>query len=276
MDSFFPRLAHFPPSWEVLSAFATIFSNGDSLAHYIRHVRLGGRLTRTSSSFPSQDLVGGLLRGARKLTVRKPRVGTEKAQVLTLVKYLVSNGSLEMARFIVVARAFLCRVADELGPLQVDGRAGLSESDTRWHSQVIFSASAVTIRLRTRKNAPEGAELVRSCECSGRPHLLCGFCSLSAQIKSRTLLPQGRIWPFSPAQGLVLLKSACKHLDIIISGWQVFRRGAARDMLNSGCTIAQILSAGGWRSGAFLRYLTRRDVDQRSALELALVESSSD
>ena len=72
------------------------------------------------------------------------------------------------------------------------------------------------------------------------------------------------------------MKRACTELAIPISGWQAFRRGAARDMMNSGCTLAQILGAGGWRSGAFLRYLTRRDIDQRSALELALVENDSD
>jgi hypothetical protein len=276
MDDFFSRSAHFPPTWECLSGYGSIFANGDSLGHYVRHVRLGARLCRVSNLFPAQDLVSGLLRGSRKLTVRKPRIGLDGKQTSLVVKNLLGNGLVELARFVVLARAFLCRVADELAPLQLDGRSGLAPGDTRWHSQIIFAANSVTVRLKSRKNAPEGAELVRSCECKGSPRLLCGFCSLQAQVKSQDWRPGQRLWHFSAAQGLVQVKLACAELAIPISGWQAFRRGAARDMMNSGCTLAQILGAGGWRSGAFLRYLTRRDIDQRSALELALVESDSD
>ncbi len=59
-------------------------------------------------------------------------------------------------------------------------------------------------------------------------------------------------------------------------GWHSFRRGMARDMLNSGCTLATILDAGGWRSSAFLKYLSRRDVDARVAYKLAELHSNSE
>jgi hypothetical protein len=50
----------------------------------------------------------------------------------------------------------------------------------------------------------------------------------------------------------------------------------ASDLLNSGGSLSQILYAGGWRSGAFLRYLARRDVDARASLEATAAASESD
>ena len=50
----------------------------------------------------------------------------------------------------------------------------------------------------------------------------------------------------------------------------------ARDMLDGGSTLSQILVAGGWKSSAFLRYLIKHDVDAREAAEFALAESDSD
>ena len=47
-------------------------------------------------------------------------------------------------------------------------------------------------------------------------------------------------------------------------------------MLPRGDPLAEILLAGGWRSGAFLRYLTRSDLDQRVALEFAIQASDDE
>jgi len=50
----------------------------------------------------------------------------------------------------------------------------------------------------------------------------------------------------------------------------------AQDMLSRGDPLAEILLAGGWKSGAFLRYLSRRDLDERVALEYAMGESGDE
>ena len=88
--------------------------------------------------------------------------------------------------------------------------------------------------------------------------------------------PSDRIWTVSSASALAKVRAACLALGLPRVGWHSFRRGAARDMLNRGCTLAQILDAGGWRSAAFLRYLSRRDIDARVALELSELHSGSD
>jgi hypothetical protein len=199
-------------------------------------------------------------------------------EVAKLVFHLVHEHLLWEARMCIIARCFLLRVADELFPLQTDGREGLDPADTRWHSQINFEPQAVTIVLRTRKNAPEGAVLRRTCSCALRPRLLCGVCALRAQVQSaeqRGIGPRTAIFgPCKAAQSLLIVRAACELLGLPRPGWHSFRRGMARDMLNAGCSLAQILDAGGWRSAAFLRYLSRRDIDARVALELAELQDS--
>ena len=103
--------------------------------------------------------------------------------------------------------------------------------------------------------------------------VLCGVCSLVAQLRQRRddgASPAEPVFPGVegyPAQALARLRRRCAALGFLC-GWHAFRRGMASDMLNSGSTIAQILMAGGWRSAAFLRYLTRRDVDERALHEV--------
>ena len=58
--------------------------------------------------------------------------------------------------------------------------------------------------------------------------------------------------------------------------WHAFRRGMAQDMLARGDPLAEILLAGGWRSGGFLRYLSRQDLDRRVALEFAMAGSGDE
>ena len=50
----------------------------------------------------------------------------------------------------------------------------------------------------------------------------------------------------------------------------------AEDMLSRGDPLAEILLAGGWRSGAFLAYVTRHSLDARVALDFAYALSDGE
>ena len=54
-----------------------------------------------------------------------------------------------------------------------------------------------------------------------------------------------------------------------------FRRGHAQDLLDSGASLAEMLSAGQWRSPAFLRYIAEETLE-RDAIVQAHLEESSD
>ncbi len=271
------RFPQFPVSVDHICSFASIFSNADTLKAYIGHVRLASRLLRCP--FASHATIDGLMRGVKKVTVHQPKEALVLKDVRRLVDHLLSEGHAEEARLCIIARCWLFRVTNELIPLQIDGRSNLAPSDSRWHSQLVFGASSITVSLRTRKNAPDGAVMTRTCLCKDRPRLMCGVCALRAQAESHTRSRLGetaRLFRASSASALAIIRSSCLALGLPRVGWHSFRRGAARDMLNAGCSLAQILEAGGWRSAAFLRYLSRRDIDARVALELAEVASGSD
>ena len=82
---------------------------------------------------------------------------------------------------------------------------------------------------------------------------------------------------FSSKPGrLATLKRRAAQLGLEVSGWHAFRRGAAEDLVRSGCPIGFILKAGGWKSGAFLRYISAEALDTRAVTEAFLSHSDSD
>ena len=52
-------------------------------------------------------------------------------------------------------------------------------------------------------------------------------------------------------------------------GTHDFRRGHAEDMRIAGCTLADILAAGQWKSSAFLKYLNEAELDRDLAFAVA-------
>ena len=58
--------------------------------------------------------------------------------------------------------------------------------------------------------------------------------------------------------------------------WHAIRRGMAEEMLARGDPLAEILLAGGWRSGAFLKYVSRHSLDTRVALDFAYAVSDGE
>ena len=84
------------------------------------------------------------------------------------------------------------------------------------------------------------------------------------------------IWPFSASEAQRKFRVCCDEIGLSWPGWHALRRGVASDMLDKGCTLSHVLRAGGWRSGAFLAYLSCSSLDRREAVEFALNDSDSD
>ena len=72
------------------------------------------------------------------------------------------------------------------------------------------------------------------------------------------------------------LASFAAGLGFERSGWHAFRRGMASDLIATGTPLAQVLTAGGWRSSAFLRYVSRGEADEAAACQGALAASDPD
>ena len=101
---------------------------------------------------------------------------------------------------------------------------------------------------------------------------------VSEIVSGSRLSQEAPIFGGKPAfkQYLEILRPTCQVLGLPTISWHSFRRGSAADMLKHGCTVAQIMKAGGWKSCAFIRYLDKWDVDDRANLELALAASATE
>ncbi len=178
----------------------------------------------------------------------------------------------------VLARVFLFRVKNELMGMQLRGQSTARPGSIDWHSEVEFHQSKLVIHLRSRKNAPEGATLVRRCSCKDGPDVMCPLHALlGQQADMPTACERSRpVWDFTWSEVDKFLRRAVLVLKLGPARWHAFRRGMAQDLLDSGSTLSYILRAGGWRSGAFLRYLTGSSLDDREALEFTVNDSDSD
>ena len=253
----FPHRPHFPVTVEALEAYSAYFLNSDTFSAYLSHLRFGARMMKDDSLVPPAKALAGLLRGLKKATVHRPKPTLTTSETEALITSLTQSDDprcLEVARLVAVGRSFLGRMQNEIFPLQASGKAGVYRTG-EWHSQVDLTPASATIVLRSRKNAPEGASIERTCRC--KPHrrsILSGVCSLRAQILSDPRRPwNGRVFTLEPAVALRLLHEHCRALGLPLITWHALRRSGARDLLASGSTLAQVLFAGGWRSAAFLR-----------------------
>ena len=279
MRAHWPLLPQFPAPHQCLLGFSAFFANGDSLAKYIQHIGLASRLHGVDDSSHSR-LREGLVRGARKYRAPDQRPVLRQPQALDIIRRAVDAGDVQVARIYTITRHYMLRARAELFPLQADGLLHQDPKSCSWHSRVRLRLNVAAIELRRRKNAELGDVITRCCLCRSSSPLLCGPCALRAQIsRSRRL----RLAPDAPLFSQDVLHRASERLRAEASrfgwrslGWHAFRRGMASDLLNSGGSLSQILYAGGWRSGAFLRYVARRDVDARASLEAAAAASESD
>ena len=167
---------------EMLAAYSQQFRNPDTLREYVGHLRLFLRILHREPCIPSSAWQQ-LMRGARKDKQRSNMPRLRHQQVLALVQVALDKGWDDMARLFVVARGFLFRVAYELLPLQAGSFTESEQDATLWHSTVKINKRDVTVTLRTRKNAPNGAVLLRKCCCARKLEVMCCACSLAMQLQ---------------------------------------------------------------------------------------------
>ena len=118
--------------------------------------------------------------------------------------------------------------------------------------------------------------------------MLCGRCS-SCQFTC----PVHVLWPYfekfgvgdmpfrdiTPAQALAKLRYMLVKLEFEEAAAyrsHDLRRGRAKDIQRNGGTLYEILSAGEWRSPAFLDYLDLQELELDAVVEAHLAESSSE
>ena len=96
----------------------------------------------------------------------------------------------------------------------------------------------------------------------------------TAVLRGRRLWPVD-VWPsgFSSHRALVALRSVLGLLDVEAAKqatFKCFRAGHATEMAAQGYSLASILEAGSWKSGAFARYIDEDVADNVQVVRMAM------
>jgi len=217
-SSFYQKAPSFPALLSTLDHFSAFFLNSDTFSAYVSHLRFGARLRNQITLVPPAEELKVLLRGMRKATIHRPKPVLTASQILLLVNSLAASNEIEVARLVIVGRSFMGRMQSEIFPLQRDGQASADDS---WHSVIINKGPLCTLKLGSRKNAPHGATIERSCHCTAtRPQPLCGVSCLRGQmVTARDRPPTARLFTLSAVAALKVVHRHCLLLGLPLITW---------------------------------------------------------
>jgi hypothetical protein len=197
--------------------------------------------------------------------------------LLKLMRAAADEGDLQCAMFYNSAYILMARVQSELLPITFGGST--IDDGKRCSAAVVAQCNTTEFRvhLRRRKNARLGATIRRLCTC----------CTHPTTCPTHTLAPWYKTFdvderPFGNLTAGIAVRKLRRHLAAIgVSDAErytlhAFRRGAAQDLAAGGCTIVQLLRAGGWRSKACFQYLDQADLNMIAAAAYMANESDSD
>ena len=254
-----------PPSREILDAYAFFFKHGPSLSRYLSHIRSALRLLEAPVGVLAET--AGMIRGAMKLSggsIRfKPRANAEQTRALVNCARK-DFGRSDIADSWIVARHFCLRYGAEVVPMQTAG------THSAVHVAEEKDVPVVTLTLFRRKMHHSPVTVVRRCICKLQGRTLCGACVLGNRVGNIRLFPH-----VSYTEGLAYLKAAAMQLKLERAsewGTHAFRRGWANEALKAGGATALFYS-GGWRGVAAFSYV---EAKARGTVEAAewLVEFS--
>lgn len=180
-----------PAEESTVKRFVTIFRCPESAAKYVIAIRWAHTFVGVSNEVWDTASLRQVVQGAIKLRqspVRKA-VAIRWPLLRQLVVHASSRSLLEQACAYVLAANFMFRVPSELLPLCFDNPDS--------HSQVREVRSsgtiALEIRLKHRKNRPQGSVLVRACRCPGDP-VVCPVHSLARLVDAQRRSRRGKVF----------------------------------------------------------------------------------
>ena len=237
--------------------YVGLFRNADSAAQYIKAVRWMYTYLNCEISWDSPKLKQSL-RGGHKLqkaiNASKPRPAIRWALLARMVDHAWGRGMFAFAAAYVVAANFLLRCRSELVDMKFD--------------QLSFNTNVqpatVTLVLHSRKNMPHGASLTRKCICHSHPKL-CPVHIFSRLATAARRSMVGKVFGFTYSSFQNTMRGHLSDLNVEHHqeySTKAFRRGTAQEMVATGSSLAEVLSAGQWRSAAFLLYLRQADIEE--------------
>ena len=266
-----------PRSVQDALLWGAIFKNSGTAANYLSFVKWACTLEGLDITWYGPR-VSMLLKGFKKVALQDVAQKLETRLLMTeTLMHEVNTVAESLEGFLFPAMSslswsLLSRVQSEILPLELGSPADLEVLPMGRHSAVVISPDerSVAIRLRRRKNKPQGSVLVRKCICTrSATSLICPVHMLVAHVKGMHIEPGQKLFPgVTPA---IALRMYHRFLTLVGQPkakkytFKSFRAGKASAMAGEGFTLGQILEAGEWRSRAVFNYL---DVDAIDAAEV--------
>ena len=265
-----------PPQAATLAAWAALFRCEGTFGNYIGYLRTGCMLLGHSVDTFNDPLVKRARRAIKSrgdFVARPKQFLGQRELCMLLAKPAVESRQQSLAMLWLFAYVFLARVPSEALPV---ARVQYERDARKRHSAIIVHEDRIVLHLARRKNKPRGSTLTRTCWCRTCA-AACPVHVLGAWVRERTF---GQLlFPFGASEALRELRSALAAVEFARANsyrTHDFRRGHARDLQRAGKTLAEILSAGEWRSCAFMRYLDEHELERDAVVEAHVCESDSE
>lgn len=265
-----------PPAVDTLIAWSELFRCCDTYRNYLGYVHFACTLSGLPTvAFECRDIKRAHIAiRKRNNFVPRRKLFIQRALVGKLLS-LVAKGKLaeEYAMLFLFTYVFLLRLPSEALPCTKVLGDALGDAQ----SQVWCDGVELHLQLKRRKNMEAGSHMSRKCWCSTDP----GTCPVHVLGRYFAELPVGD-QPFagiSAGRALRKLREALElfsatRKDSCIYRCHDLRRGHAKDLVESGASLVEILAAGQWRSPAFLKYLDLRTLERDAVLAACVDESS--
>jgi hypothetical protein len=268
-----------PPSVDGIVAWSQMFKHKATFSNYVGKLKAACELMGVSSEALVHPSVARSKRALDNRSVSKssPKPAVRREQLGRLMKQAEVETDLASAMLYCCAYAFLLRVPSEGLPLiRVSADTA---ADTIWDNKPLIwcAGGEVLVKLPRRRNVNGCCTLTRSCWCA-KDRCTCPVHRLGLWLDS---LPVGAL-PFAHLKPEVVNSELRRRASL--GGFSEFkalsskgfRRGHARDMVQFGSRIGEILAAGQWKSPAFLQYLDWQELEAAAVVEAVMAESASE
>ena len=270
----------FPVTKQALLLWSCTFNTPGCFTNYLGYVKAACHLLGHDLDAFEEDA----LTRARVNITRSVNQGEAKTKrwikhnlLLSAVYFAKENPEwLETAMWMVAGYAFLLRVPSECLPIVAGMGCGDNcelDVDSEYHAQMDRNEEAVTLKLQSRKNKTTPTEMKRTCWCKFC-QVTCPVHALGEYLRST---PRGEsVFPHvsdrSANRDMRKLLEAVGVIDAENYSTHDLRRGHTLDMAESGCSLAEILEAGGWCSKRFAVYINVETLESKAALAAKLDE----
>jgi hypothetical protein len=272
-----PEAMPIPPRIEWLLLWSTFFKSHATYGNYLSALKWVCEGCEVNTGVFGDPALRRA-KNALKLTTRvREKMWIQAPLLVRLVSLAHGEGNMAAIILYVLAYVFMMRVPSELIPLRNGGVGLTGVAETTFLSTIQRNDSEVRIVLKRRKNAQKGDIVRRDCSC----HLVKQLCPVHVVVPMLMAYGSGcRIFEgFTPAAATRMLRKhlvALKVVGAMTYTLHSFRRGAAQDVMEAGCSMKFLLAAGGWSSRACFIYIKSRDLCDRSAMEYLVDNSDSD